>query len=140
MGAEHLVSRLEGVRQTGPERWMARCPAHDDIHPSLSIRETSDGTVLMKCFAGCCVADITAAVGIQLSDLFPAKFAGASGKRVRQPFFRDQVFNILRDEAGFVWLIACDMHAKRAISERDYERLCQAVAEIERIAEASYGL
>ena len=31
---------------------MARCPAHDDREPSLSISE-ADGKVLVRCHAGC---------------------------------------------------------------------------------------
>jgi hypothetical protein len=33
--------------------WMARCPAHDDLTPSLSICATDDGKVLVHCHAGC---------------------------------------------------------------------------------------
>lgn len=33
--------------------WMARCPAHDDSTPSLSISETRDGKMLVHCHAGC---------------------------------------------------------------------------------------
>ena len=32
---------------------MARCPAHDDRTPSLSIRDADDGKVLVRCHAGC---------------------------------------------------------------------------------------
>src|SRR5438094_550718 len=32
---------------------MARCPAHDDREPSLSIREGDHGKVLVCCHAGC---------------------------------------------------------------------------------------
>ena len=32
---------------------MARCPAHDDRTPSLSIREGHDGKLLVHCHAGC---------------------------------------------------------------------------------------
>jgi putative DNA primase/helicase len=32
---------------------MARCPAHDDREPSLSIRDADDGKVLVCCHAGC---------------------------------------------------------------------------------------
>ena len=32
---------------------MARCPAHDDRHPSLSICAAEDGRVLVRCHAGC---------------------------------------------------------------------------------------
>lgn len=71
MPADTLLSRLDGVRQTGPGRWLARCPAHDDRRPSLSIRETDDGTVLIHDFGGCEAVDVIAAVGLELADLFP---------------------------------------------------------------------
>jgi 5S rRNA maturation endonuclease (ribonuclease M5) len=32
--------------------WMARCPAHNDHNPSLSLREV-DGKILVHCHAGC---------------------------------------------------------------------------------------
>jgi hypothetical protein len=32
---------------------MARCPAHDDRRPSLSIRDADAGKVLVRCHAGC---------------------------------------------------------------------------------------
>jgi hypothetical protein len=34
-------------------QWMARCPAHDDLKPSLSICDAGDGKVLVRCHAGC---------------------------------------------------------------------------------------
>lgn len=42
--------------------WMARCPAHDDRTPSLSIGETADGKVLVKCHAGCPQVQVIAAL------------------------------------------------------------------------------
>lgn len=33
--------------------WMARCPAHEDHHPSLAVRDGDGGKVLVYCFAGC---------------------------------------------------------------------------------------
>jgi hypothetical protein len=33
--------------------WMARCPCHDDEHPSLSITVNGDNKLLVHCFAGC---------------------------------------------------------------------------------------
>ena len=73
MTAEEMLSRLEKVKRTGPGRWIARCPAHDDKDPSLSIRELDDGGFLLHCFASCGVDDVVAAIGIELSDLFPEK-------------------------------------------------------------------
>ena len=68
-----LVSRLEGVKQTGPGRWIACCPAHEDRSPSLSIRELEDGRTLLHCFGGCYVDAVVGAVGLTVSDLFPPR-------------------------------------------------------------------
>lgn len=46
-----IAKALGGRKATGS--WMARCPAHDDRNPSLSIRDTDDGKVLVRCHAGC---------------------------------------------------------------------------------------
>ena len=69
--ASRLLDKLEKVTESGPSSWMARCPAHSDGRPSLSVRETLDGTVLIHCFAGCEKTDILAAVGSTWADLFP---------------------------------------------------------------------
>ena len=66
---ENLLSRLQKVKAHG-HRYMACCPAHDDRDPSLSVREGDDGKVLVKCFAGCTLADIARAVGLEVKDLF----------------------------------------------------------------------
>jgi hypothetical protein len=41
---------------------MARCPAHDDRTPSLSIRNANGGKVLVHCHAGCDQERVTAAL------------------------------------------------------------------------------
>ena len=47
-----MMAHALGGRRAGPA-WIARCPAHDDRVPSLAIRETDDGTILVRCHAGC---------------------------------------------------------------------------------------
>lgn len=42
--------------------WMARCPTHNDSTPSLSIRDTETGKVLIHCHAGCDQAVVIAAL------------------------------------------------------------------------------
>jgi hypothetical protein len=49
--AEAIARALNGRRCRNG--WSARCPAHDDHNPSLSITEDRDGRVLLHCFAGC---------------------------------------------------------------------------------------
>jgi archaellum biogenesis ATPase FlaH len=67
---EDLLGRLDGVRRSGTG-WSARCPAHEDRSPSLSIADGRDGAVLLKCFAGCTLPQICAAIAIEERDLFP---------------------------------------------------------------------
>jgi hypothetical protein len=71
--AAKLLDRLQGVRGSGPGRWLARCPAHEDRSPSLSVRELDDGRVLLHDFGGCSAADVLAALGFTLGDLFPER-------------------------------------------------------------------
>lgn len=69
---ELVLSRLDGVKKAG-RGWIARCPAHEDRRASLSIGEGDDGRALVHCFAGCAAADVMAAVGLALADLYPAR-------------------------------------------------------------------
>jgi putative DNA primase/helicase len=51
MPAEIIAKALDGHKTGGG--WMARCPAHDDGKPSLSICDADNGKVLVRCHAGC---------------------------------------------------------------------------------------
>ncbi len=84
--ADRLLSLLDGVKRTAPGRWLACCPSHDDRHPSLSIRELDDGTLLLKDWAGCSVDQIVGALGLDLSDLFPPRDpVPGAGRPTRAP-------------------------------------------------------
>jgi DNA primase len=66
---DRVLERVQ-ARATGPASWSAKCPAHDDHSPSLSISEGDDGRALVKCHAGCATGDVCAALGLSESDLF----------------------------------------------------------------------
>lgn len=51
MNAERMAKSLGGHRSGAG--WLARCPAHDDQSPSLSIKDGELGRLLLFCFAGC---------------------------------------------------------------------------------------
>lgn len=75
---QHPINRvLDALDERGlnPKRhatgWAARCPAHEDRSPSLSISETETGSVLVYCFAGCLTVDIINTLGLNFVDLFP---------------------------------------------------------------------
>jgi len=67
-----VLERLEGVRPSG-DGWVARCPAHEDRNPSLTVRVTNDGKILMNCHRGCTFDAIVRALGMDKSDFFPPK-------------------------------------------------------------------
>lgn len=78
---QNILARLDAVKKGG-KGWTARCPAHEDNERSLSVRERrKDDAVLIKCFAGCKVPDIMAAMGLNLRDLFPPSQSAGSPKR-----------------------------------------------------------
>ena len=56
MSIEAIAYVLGARRQA--RGWIARCPAHKDRSPSLSINVTTDGRPLVKCFAGCTQAQV----------------------------------------------------------------------------------
>lgn len=49
---------------------MARCPAHGDRAPSLSV-SIGNAAVLLHDFGGCSKENIVAAIGLTMADLFP---------------------------------------------------------------------
>lgn len=103
-----ILAKLSGCRPSGDtgRQWAACCPAHGDAHQSLGIGVTGDGRVLLKCYAGCPVEDIVAAVGLTKRDLFPGrkerevKKAGVTVTVLGWEKRLDPKF--LRDECGLV--------------------------------------
>lgn len=69
-----VLERLQSVKRTG-DGWIARCPAHDDRSPSLSIGAGADGRVLLHCFAGCSADAVCGAIGLEPRDLFVPRAA-----------------------------------------------------------------
>lgn len=114
-----LLSRLDGLRETGPNKWAARCPAHDDRSPSLAIKETTGGAVLVHCFAGCDVSEVIGAVGLELSDLFPKT---ESGKPQRKPWNAADVLRAVTHEVTVIAVCAGQLN-KAGLSPEDAARL-----------------
>ncbi len=131
-----VLSRLDRVKKTGPDRWIARCPAHDDKRPSLSIREADDGKVLLRCWSGCGAGDVVDALNLEISDLFPGdrrSLAGHGTGPMRRPFdYRDALTGIAH-EAIVARLIVSAINSGQEMDAESLDRL--ALAE-ERIAAA----
>jgi hypothetical protein len=123
---EQLLSRLEKVKGRNGS-WTACCPAHKDRSPSLSVRETSDGRVLLHCFAGCEVDAVLGAVGMDLTDLFPDRPDRPDGrpaaKPERQRFYASDLLRVIGFEAMVVMVAAHDISTGKSLSESDMQRL-----------------
>ena len=52
MNAETIATALGGAKRSG-NAWKAKCPAHVDDDPSLSLSDGEDGRVLVYCHGGC---------------------------------------------------------------------------------------
>ncbi|MBT6485516.1 MAG: DUF3987 domain-containing protein [Planctomycetaceae bacterium] len=74
-----VLSKLSEAKQTS-SGGMARCPAHEDRSPSLSISEGDDGRVLLHCHAGCKTEDVVSAIGLKMADLMPPERSKRKGK------------------------------------------------------------
>lgn len=139
--AENLIGRLDSVRQTGPDRWRARCPAHSDKSPSLDIREANDHRLLLICRAGCATEDVLNSIGLTFSDLFPPRPENHRYQPIRKPFPRvpREVLATLYRE---IWILKIVGNLVRTESDgivnfrqRDYECLYGAVDRIAKTLE-----
>jgi hypothetical protein len=137
-----ILDRLDRVRQTGPGRWIARCPSHEDRSPSLSIRELDDGRVLLHDLAGCDTEAVLTSLGLTLADLFPERLKGKwpggyphSASRISAR----SLLEVISEEVSVVALIASDVLERRIISTSDWTRLARAVARISRARDHIHG-
>ncbi len=72
MTIDELLPRFDNARETGQDKWEARCPVHGDNHNSLCIGIGDDGRLLVHCQAGCAIDDVLSAVSLARRDLFPS--------------------------------------------------------------------
>lgn len=127
-----LLTRLEGVKQSG-ERYTARCPAHDDKSPSLSLSHGEDGRALVHCYAGCETRDVLAAVGLEMRDLFPDNLT----REQRQQYRREH----LAKERQFERLVIEAAKDDAApLSDEDVARLALAQERIDQLNRELAGL
>lgn len=130
MSAELLISKLDKVKQTGPGRWIACCPARDDKHPSMTIRELDDGRILIHDFGGSTVNEILDAIGLTFSDLYPPKAIGYA-KPERRPFPAADVLRAIGYEALVVCAASVTMMSGEPFTQVDRDRLILAASRIQ---------
>ena len=124
MTAAELASQL-GAKRIGKNRWVAKCPAHGDRHPSLSIGIGEKFPVVLKCMsAGCTTKEILDSLGLKWADICGDRPMGSvelrelqqrrSEAELTQAFIRSLIRRRLADAAR--WYEKADLIAKRMLS------------------------
>jgi hypothetical protein len=88
MTARELAQQFR-ARRVAPGKWLAKCPAHSDSRPSLSIREGRKG-IMLHCFTGCPTEEILAALDLDFTDLFNDKADGEARLKARKAREREE--------------------------------------------------
>ena len=135
--ADTLIARLSGVKVTGKGRWMAKCPAHDDGSPSLSIREMDDGRVLIYDFGGCGSLEVLGALGLSLTDLFAERLTHCAPP-LRGGFTVEEVLIAIEHET-FVARLILQEAKDGPLTELGMARLDTAIRRISNARIVAYG-
>lgn len=109
MNAAQIAQALN-ARRAGKGKWVAKCPAHADRTPSLSIAEGRKVPVVLRCMSvGCDTRDILAAAGLKWSDLFDGK----PTPELKQRMSRERQKEVLERRLGLVIVLGAIEQEKR---------------------------
>jgi hypothetical protein len=115
-----FLSRLTKVKGRNGS-WTACCPAHEDRSPSMSVKELSDGRILIHCFGGCGTDSILGALGLTMGDLFPEPLS--THMPTTRAFSAADALRALRYEASVVAIAAADQAEGKPV---DADRVAHA--------------
>lgn len=95
-----VFDKFDAVKKTR-NGYIAKCPAHKDENPSLSISAGKDGRILLHCHAGCTYESILAALDLKPSDLSARN--GKSARRIEAIYsYTDEngtlLYQVVRDQ------------------------------------------
>ena len=127
-----LLDRLDGIRGRDG-KWIAKCPAHDDRGPSLSVGVGDRGQVLVHCFTGCDVEAIVKAVGLEMSDLFVDNIGERRYERRPRVDYKALCFH-LRHEVYALSVAATKMKKGEQFNDDDWATLDRVIKSFERLA------
>jgi len=130
-----LLSRLDGVRGRNGS-WSAKCPAHEDRSPSLSVKELGDGRILMHCFGGCGTDSVLSALGLAMTDLFPEPLSQHLPPR-RGDFTAMDALRALQRESSVIAMAAADLAEGKNV---DPERVVAAAGRVSEALEFIHGI
>ena len=100
MEVEQLAERFEMVKMNG-RGFVARCPAHADTNPSLTVARGTTGW-LVKCQVGCTFFDVVSAAGLRPLDF---KFGSSDSLATTAAPDKTRAImrDLIRDDREIVW-------------------------------------
>jgi len=119
MEINEILSKFQRVYKSGADQWQCLCPVHDDKSPSVGIKYTKDGRILIHCFSGCPTNEILDAVGISFDDLFPNKLENEY-KPIKRAFNPYAVLTSLSNEILLCTLAAMDLSKGKISKSKEY--------------------
>lgn len=126
---DNLLSRLQKVKRTANNSWLACCPAHDDKTPSLTVSDR-DGRILIHCFAGCSTEDVIGAIGMDWEDIMPEKPIAHHVKPERTKVYATDALKAIQHEARIVCIAAFQLKHGNHLNAEDLSRLSIAMDRI----------
>ncbi len=127
---DKVLSCLPDARKVGEGRYVARCPAHKDRSPSLSISRGDKG-VLIHCHAGCDVFSVVEAMGLEVGDLFDDVDKHDEPGLPTRPWIGRQVLNGVAHDMAVALLLCKKCTKQHGLSVFDTERLERAERNID---------
>lgn len=91
--AHDLTSGSRKRVKTTSQGYMAICPNHADVNPSLSVRETESGRILLHCFATTCTDDRQVYDAVERKLGFEPGTLGGPGDNYEAPVRQDKIKN-----------------------------------------------
>ena len=135
MNIDYFLSRFQGVKSTGKNRWVCKCSAHQDRLPSMAVSIDND-RILINCFAGCGVYEILTAAGLDWPDIMPEKDGNETNKPKKQIIYATEALELIRFESQIIMACAIAMKNK-TLTPRDLSRAEQAMQTINKCYEAT---
>ena len=140
---DEIAGRVESPRPVSPARDLVRSLScrcsnedHDDKHPSMTVSETADGSVLLHCFGGCSFEQMVSGLGLEPIDLIPPHLRHNRQDGHRSPhkgprFSPWTALQALAVDVIVVALAAAQIRRDGWLDDADLEALIQAEARIQ---------
>lgn len=140
MDVTALLASLSGVKGRNGS-WIAKCPAHEDRSPSLTVKELPDGRILMHCFAGCGTDAVLGVLGLEMGDLFPEPLTTHEKQSFGpvRAFTAADALRCLGRDSAVIALMSADIAERGSVTSEEAGRAAIAAGRIADALEATCG-